>query len=399
MMFMSILISKRRFSQTRQSPSSSLLLSLPIILIFLFSPRPLHAFQILPLPSLLPPPPSSLPLPVKLLLPYTLYSVAVDMYTKHKVQQMQTIPSLLPIPNLDYDEDKDDKDVDSMNKTTMKMTTTTTRSKIKKPFELRKTISKWNNIVLHPTDRQSWNEFIVTKNDDKERRTWSTATTITTTQDHPLCGNYDFAYRSYVNFEEANAIACSPFFNWKQFLFVMIQKGRLTISKKEESLFVDDDSSSSSSSKEMKKTTTATTTTQKRIHEETIKNDNVLLVTNVERFRFLFLMNITLTWYGKLVLCEKNKNDQKSMEEEGGDELVAAAPPTQMKKLQVKWTKTKMNIRGPMKFLSYTIDNPKVSVELSSQPWDILKVEDGMICFQRGDIGYLVYDKKKENKD
>jgi len=54
------------------------------------------------------------------------------------------------------------------------------------------------------------------------------------------------------------------------------------------------------------------------------------------------------------------------------------------------WTDTELIINDG----NTIIPNPPQSEELRKIPWDIVKGEDGMFAFRRGDVGMLVYDSK-----
>jgi hypothetical protein len=43
---------------------------------------------------------------------------------------------------------------------------------------------------------------------------------------------------------------------------------------------------------------------------------------------------------------------------------------------------------------STKIVNPVMAERLRQIPWDVVKGEDGMFGFRRGDVGMLVYDSK-----
>ncbi len=230
-------------------------------------------------------------------IPYSIYSVVVDKYAKRKVEIMKQVPPLL------VDDDIGDD--------------------IYNTIELRKTISKSSNLVLDPKDRLEWNKFIMTTN---AKHTDDDLVTI--------CGLYGFVYRSYVNFEEVNAI-CKSFYNWRNLLFVLRSRGAITIQKDN-------------------------------------KGDSYE-VTNIERFRFALFIPLTIKWYGKLEECSHDRNDSAHLG----------------KRMQIVWKKTELKMGNKI-----VVENPKVSTELSKQNWEIVKREDGMICFKRGDIGYLVYDSK-----
>ena len=58
-------------------------------------------------------------------------------------------------------------------------------------------------------------------------------------------------------------------------------------------------------------------------------------------------------------------------------------------RLIIVWTGTSMTSgRGTART---TIANPPVPEKLRKIPWEIVKVEDGIIAFRRGDVGILVY--------
>jgi len=60
------------------------------------------------------------------------------------------------------------------------------------------------------------------------------------------------------------------------------------------------------------------------------------------------------------------------------------------KKQKIVWTDTELIMNGG----NTIIHNPPQSEELRKIPWDIIKGEDRMFAFQRGDVGMLVYDSK-----
>jgi hypothetical protein len=284
----------------------------------------------------------------KILVPYGIYSFAVDKYAKQKVESMKDLPTI--------------GDQEEMSVFT--------------PEKLRKTISKRNNLVLDPNDRYEWNRFIISNS------------ASTSTSPHPpiasstflndlvsLCGKYEFAYRSYVNFEEVGAI-CKPFYNWRQLLLVFTAKGLMTIKREEgkdgKELIEDKDKGEEEEKEEKEeKNGMSTIRTSTHVKNKTLTAVKNLHVTNVERFRFGIFLPLEIKWHGKIVEFE-NENENENENE---------------KCLKIVWTKTEMIVANRFNF-----DNPKVSTELSSTPWDIIKLNDGMICFKRGDIGYLVYD-------
>lgn len=246
-----------------------------------------------------------------IIVPYSIYSFAIDKYAQRKVKLMKEVPAINLINNNNY----------------------TTNQKILSPNELRKTISKRNYLVVNPKDRLEWNRFITSNNNvDNDK-----ISSIALNNDlKDICGVYQFAYRSYVNFEEVSAF-CKPFYNWRQLSLVLKSRGVMTI---------------------------------KKINEENV-DDGIFEVTNVEKFRFGLFIPLTFQWYGKIINYKCNDGNDNTIE-----------------RLKIVWGKTEMRIGNRV-----VANNPKVAVQLSSTAWDIIKLDDGMICFQRGDVGYLVYDR------
>jgi hypothetical protein len=83
-------------------------------------------------------------------------------------------------------------------------------------------------------------------------------------------------------------------------------------------------------------------------------------VTNDERFRLLLFRPLSIRWNGKLA--------------RGGRRIV--------------WTDSEMTMGGVV------TKNPEVSEALRKIPWDVTKVEDGMVALRRGKAGMLAYDRK-----
>lgn len=198
------------------------------------------------------------------------------------------------------------------------------------PTQLRDTVSKRTYIVKNCHDRLSWNEWIASK----------TSTSVDLESILSLCNIvHKFKYRSYVNFEESGAIS-KPFFTWKRFGFMLRKPGELTFSREM--------GQKASSEKE--------------------DRSPLLFVTNTEHFLLGVLAKVTIQWYGKVI--KQSDNDG----------------------FCIQWNKT----LAVISLLGKKIvkENPKVSSELSAFPWQITGLEDGLLCFQRGDIGHLVYDSK-----
>lgn len=90
-------------------------------------------------------------------------------------------------------------------------------------------------------------------------------------------------------------------------------------------------------------------------------------ITLVDKFRLAMIIPVVVNWHGSLIYSNVENRDDPSA--------------------TITWTKTMAKI-GPK-----TQESPAIAEKLSAEPWDVVKCEDGMICFQRGDIGYLVFDK------
>jgi len=87
-----------------------------------------------------------------------------------------------------------------------------------------------------------------------------------------------------------------------------------------------------------------------------------------------------VTWYGKVV-SNRSKNRGKKNPNSKHDY-----------KYQIEWTSTEAKSFLPWTKSPKIVLNNEPSKTMSKTPWDIVKMEDKMICLRRGDVGYLVYD-------
>jgi len=92
------------------------------------------------------------------------------------------------------------------------------------------------------------------------------------------------------------------------------------------------------------------------------KANNQYKVSMIDTFKLGLFLPLSCTWYG--TIC--NPRDSKP---------------------RIIWSKTEATIGRKKK------DRPAGAEKLASIPWDIVKCDDGMVSFQRGDVGYLVFDK------
>ena len=195
---------------------------------------------------------------------------------------------------------------------------------------LRKTVSKRSNLVLDMNDRKLWNEWIVTSSDPINHM-------VSKESIEALFGREQkFRYRTYVNFEEAGAY-CKPFFTWKRFQLTFEKPGTIMFIKPQ-------------------------TEGNERRNENIIANAKL-----EERIVLKTFGKMKITWYGDVV------KDGASY--------------------TIKWHSAKIEQRFPFK-KKVIIENPPICMKLQKEPWQIKKRDGEMICFQRGDVGYLVYDSK-----
>ena len=234
---------------------------------------------------------------------YALYCHLIHKYSENVVRRMQDIPN---------------PDMLRQNATLYAEQSQILSS------DLRKSVSKLNNIVMKLEDRMRWNQWIAAEESSK--------VAIKSSDVLSICGIvHQFKYRTYANYEEASAI-CKPFFTWKRFRFTFQKPGIMQFSDPEEG----DD------------------------------KNTVAIVKIQDHFLVSTIIPVHVSWFGKVV-----KKD---------------------KKLRIVWTSAKLEKYGIWK--KVIVDNPPASMKLLSIPWDIEKMDDGMICLRRGDVGYLVYDSK-----
>jgi len=94
---------------------------------------------------------------------------------------------------------------------------------------------------------------------------------------------------------------------------------------------------------------------------------NHVSITDIFRKRFFTV--IVIRWNGVITVKKASSGGKK--------------------KKTIVWTDTEMIMDD-----GKIIKNPPQSEALRKTPWDIVKGEDGMFAFQRGDVGMLVYDSK-----
>lgn len=267
---------------------------------------------------------------------YAVYSFAVDKYANRIVKRMQDVPTPEQLI-----------EIEAAGKGDLPRTKPTTLSL----SQLRATVSKRTNIVARNEDRLAWNQWIAapaaTQKSQQEQVVDSSLI-----RSLYQCGNgrmvHQFKYRTYSNFEEAGAI-CKPFYTWRRLGPVFRKPGELEFLPP----------------------------TQTRTDDD--EDVPVLaLVVNTEEFSLGIFLSLKIQWRGHVI-------------QRGANASANAKTKQNQSRFCIDWTHTELEINFPggKKIVK---ENPKISTELSSIPWDVEKAEDGMICFRRGDIGHLVYD-------
>lgn len=268
---------------------------------------------------------------------YALYSFVIDKYAARVVKRMQSVPTPEKIKE---NAEEALSDVAGMGSPSVPIAIPT-------PAQLRTTVSKRTNIVAKCDDRMNWNRWIAASRNANQ--------SMDSKDLLSLCGTrHRFKYRTYANFEEAGAI-CKPFYTWKRIGFMFRRPGELK--------FVSSTNTEDASAKKE---------ANRKKGNGSSGPDPVALVTIKDEFLLGILFPLTIQWWGEVqVVPRKKENDG----------------------FRIDWTRTEMEITLPFG-KKIVKENPKASTKLSSTPWDIEKLEEGMICFRRGDIGHLVYDSK-----
>lgn len=118
----------------------------------------------------------------------------------------------------------------------------------------------------------------------------------------------------------------------------------------------------------------------------TTDDDSKDMLANVfiqDYFLIRSLRRLHVTWYGKVVRSNNNKEKKNPNSKQEQDY-----------KYHIEWTSTETKSFLPWTKSPNIIINNEPSKTMSKIPWDIVKIEDKMICLRRGDVGYLVYDSK-----
>jgi len=270
---------------------------------------------------------------------YGLYSIAVDKYAARVVNRMKISSS-----SSTTDENSDNPEINVKAL----------------PSQLRTTIQKRSNVVTNPEDRRRWDKWLIAGNRQKVFPPSNNDTRISSGGEkrpaliQELCNKreFQFAYRSYANVEEANAI-CRPFYNWQWFKFMMVKPGRMRFS------YADQEEAAEASA------------------AGTSNRNTLAHVTNSEHFRLGLCVPLTIQWWGN-ISTRKGANNKDMY--------------------YIEWTKTQMRLSLLGGLKKVVKDNPAVCQKLSALPWGICAYDDGMIGFKRGDIGYLAYDSKFDGR-
>jgi len=146
---------------------------------------------------------------------YALYSMTVQKYAEHVLRQMMAV--LKP----------DDLELDDVGAANGGADGNNDHPIL--PSQLRRTVSKYNNLVTNPRDRLRWNQWIA-RNDQK-------LDTVEATDVRSLWGTTSggqtelrFKYRTSANQEEIAAL-CKPFWTWQRLKFTFSKTGRMVFSE------------------------------------------------------------------------------------------------------------------------------------------------------------------------
>jgi hypothetical protein len=227
---------------------------------------------------------------------------------------------------------------------------------------LRSTINKRSGLVENLDDRRAWNQWILLSSSKILDTPTPTTTDCFPDNNEGLQllepGSYEFAYRSYVNFEESGAIK-KRLYHLPTWLWGYIQPspGIMTVHEKQNNNGEDQ-----------------TTTND---------DDDLPVVTMKEMIRFKIYKLISIKWEGYF--------DTSSG--------------------YIHWTNSEMMIQNyglqyycdyfkslflnssPVNPTTEVISRPDASERLRQIPWKVIRMEDGMVAFRRGDVGVLVYDR------
>jgi len=311
------------------------------------------------------------------------YSFVIDKYAARVVKKMKGVPTPEDIRSRSRSRLSTDTEVEAEAEIQM--------SKMATPSHLRTTVSKRTNVVTKYEDRLLWNQWIASEKAatmDKSSPTAAATTTaaaaITPTDLRSLCGTTNqFKYRTYVNFEEAGAI-CKPFYTWKRLGLMFRKPGELKFLSPDAIVAVGGENNDGGEDMDMDMNMFMKVGEKEDPEVEGgSKMKTLAFVTNREDFKLGLFIPIIIQWWGRVVELDRSENDSDS-DGDGDGALPAYC---------IEWTQTEAQIVLPGGKRIRKL-NPKISTELSSTPWDIEKVEDGMVCFRRGDIGNLVYDSK-----
>jgi hypothetical protein len=230
--------------------------------------------------------------------------------------------------------------------------------KVWQPSQLRSTIHPRSGLVENLNHRRAWNR-------------WLMATSLSSRDDtveflNP--GEYTFAYRSYVDYEEAGGIR-KRLFHLPTLLWGYVQPARGTMTV---SAALDDNDTPG-------KVTDTESPVQKVSLEEVI--------------RFGWFTLLCIQWYG-------HWDPETSSIQWTESKLTIHRRKNLMRYCQwwkywrpISLAETQIDNSEVSSVTTEVVSRPEKSEELRKIPWQVIKEEDGMIALRRGDVGMLVYDK------
>ena len=243
----------------------------------------------------------------------------------------------------------------------------------KSASQLRDTFDRRSGLVLNLEDRLAWNEWIIRSNktlDDDEPRDEG--------MPNLEPGVYEFRYRTYANFEEALAMK-KRLFHLPTWIFGHVQPKPGTIT-----MILENSSSSNVDD--------PTCENDQICDREQVQDTKRLQVTNDEYVIFRCLKHIHIQWTGYW------DSESRCIIWTSSHMTIRNASLRQFIWKLLKWRRKKTRGQAhPEPFVTVeTTERPEMSERLRQIPWEVTKVEDGMVVFRRGDVGFLVYDWQKE---
>jgi hypothetical protein len=181
---------------------------------------------------------------------------------------------------------------------------------------------------------------------------------------------YEFAYRSYVNFEDRGAI-CQGLYNWYIWTSPFISRGKTILQFSKQQQHQDDGDDGS----------------------------DVVLVNMTDHYFGKRFTPISITWHGLVTSSPRppwsSSKQRQPLVNFFLSEIarVSGALSSSPSCCLIQWTHTEMVIGRVGSRNQQVIANPPAAEKLRQIPWQVLQEKDGMLLLQRGSIGVLAFDR------